>query len=128
MNSQTIISGNDRASLFREILGFIPLNDFDTDDNTNPSRTCRHIILPMEEVIAVGFGNALLTKNGECIYSEIETQSCNDYMTVAQAEELAAADPYQDWRIHLVAPFREQHYQRQGKRHWVLYNKGEGFA
>ncbi|WP_435550445.1 hypothetical protein [Desulfobacterium sp. N47] len=49
-------------------------------------------------------------------------------MSVAQAENLAVADPNRDWRIHLISPFSERHYQRQGECHWVLYEKGEGFA
>jgi len=49
-------------------------------------------------------------------------------MTVQQAEVLAAQDPNHDWRIHLIAPLSECHYQRQGKELWVLYKKGQGFA
>ena len=37
-------------------------------------------------------------------------------------------DEDNDWRIHLVAPLSERHYQRQDKNKWVLYEKGQGFA
>lgn len=41
---------------------------------------------------------------------------------------MAKRDPDRDWRIHLVAPLSERHYQRQGEGRWILYEKGEGFA
>lgn len=87
----------------------------------------QHPVLPMESIIAVGFGWASLTKNDETLYSE-DPQEEDKIITVAQAEEMAAKDPDHDWRIHLVAPLSERHYQRQGEKHWVLYEKGKGFA
>lgn len=42
--------------------------------------------------------------------------------------KMAAEDQDHDWRIHLVAPLSERHYQRQGEKMWVLYEKGQGFA
>lgn len=89
----------------------------------------QHDVLPMEAVIAVGFGSACLTKGNQTVYDEQDTpKDSEDYMTVEKAEALAVADPDHDWRIHLVAPLSERHYQRQGDKHWVLYEKGEGFA
>ena len=88
-------------------------------------------ILPLGAIIAVGFGVASLTKDGKMIYSENENARSGkeeDFMTAQQAEELAAQDPDHDWRIHLVAPLSERHYQRQAEGHWVLYEKGMGFA
>lgn len=85
--------------------------------------------LPMAAVIAVGLGCANLTKDGEIVYDEMGVdEETGDYMTAEQAEALAATDPDHDWRIHLVAPLSERHYQRQGAARWVLYEKGEGFA
>ena len=91
----------------------------------------QHSILPLENIIAVGFGMATLTKDNEVIYDENEVDDAkgfDSYMTVKQAEEIAAKDPKHDWRIHLVAPLSERHYQRQGENKWVLYEKGQGFA
>lgn len=92
----------------------------------------QHEILPMTAVIAVGFGSATLTKGDELIYDESgfgqEHEDAEGFVTAAKAEELAAADPDHDWRIGLIAPLSERHYQRQGEKHWVLYEKGEGFA
>ena len=88
----------------------------------------QHEILPMEAIIAVGFGHASLTKNGETVYDEQNAESEDDYLLVSEAEKTAAAEPLNDWRINLVAPLSERHYQRQGDKHWVLYEKGPGFA
>lgn len=83
-------------------------------------------ILPMKAVIGVGFGYAAVTKNGEEIYKE---ELMEEYSwTVEDAENEALKDEDNDWRIHLVAPLSERHYQRQGKNKWVLYKKGRGFA
>jgi hypothetical protein len=49
-------------------------------------------------------------------------------MTVAQAEELAKADPDHDWRIVLHGPLRGMTYQRHGDTQWMLVEKNEGFA
>ena len=43
-------------------------------------------------------------------------------------EQGSIKEPDNDWRIHLIAPLSERHYQRQGNNHWVLYEKGQGFA
>ena len=125
MKNRKIIS-ESATHLMEGVTGFKQLPCIEEKNKVCPYCGCRHAILPMQEVIAVGFGDALLTKNGEFIYSAMEVQSCDDYMSVAQAEELAAADPNHEWRIHLISPFSELHYQRQGECHWVLYKKGEG--
>ncbi len=81
----------------------------------------------MDMRIAVGFGDAVLFKDGETVWSE-DGKEWDDCMTVAQAEELAAAEPDHDWRVLLVAPLSEVEYQRQGEKQWVLVRKGLGFA
>ena len=86
----------------------------------------QHAILPMTAIIAVGFGSATLEKNNELIYSE--PQYSEEYMSVEEAEQIAIKETDNDWRIHLIAPLSERHYQRQGNNHWVLYEKGQGFA
>jgi len=109
------------------LLGFDPLPGIEGGSGACGCCGYQYERLPMQAVIAVGFGNAECWKGEECIWSECG-QDFEECMTVEQAEELAAADPSHDWRIHLVAPLSERHYQRQGERLWVLYEKGEGFA
>lgn len=83
-------------------------------------------ILPMDSLIAVGFGYASVTKNGKEVYCENDNE---DNLWKAQdAENEAVKDEDNDWRIHLIAPLSERHYQRQDKNNWVLYEKGQGFA
>lgn len=84
--------------------------------------------LPMNSLIAVGFGYASVTKNGEEIYNENNLNSGDKLWTTQNAENEALKDEDNDYRIHLVAPLSERHYQRQGKNNWVLYEKGTGFA
>lgn len=89
----------------------------------------QHEILPMDSIIAVGFGSAYVTKNGKGIYDEMDADGDYEkFWTCETAEMEARKDPDNDWRIHLIAPLSERHYQRQGENHWVLYEKGNGFA
>ena len=89
----------------------------------------QHAILPLDAVIGVGFGSAGVTKDGLSVWDEQEARGDFDACwTVQKAEDTAAADPDHDWRIYLVAPLSERHYQRQGDKHWVLIEKGPGFA
>lgn len=77
--------------------------------------------------IAVGFGFAGLLRDGEVVYQE-DGEEWDECMTVAQAEEMAAADPDRDWQIVLHGPLRGSTYQRHGEMQWMLIDKNEGFA
>ena len=88
----------------------------------------QHSILEMDALIAVGFGDASVTKNDETVYQENPEDDEFKFWRCQDAENEALKEPDNDWRIHLVAPLSERHYQRQGEGHWVLYKKGEGFA
>lgn len=85
-------------------------------------------LFSMDGVIAVGFGYAGVTRDGEQVYQEPQMDNGEEPMTGAQAEALAAENPHHDWQITLVAPFYERTYQRQGIRKWVLIEQGPGFA
>lgn len=90
-----------------------------------------HETLEMERTIAVGFGYAGATKDGEEVYKEpicAEDSKDEDFWKVQRIEDMAAKDPNHDWRIYFYAPLWEGIYQRQGKSHWVLVKKGQGFA
>ncbi|MBU1053121.1 MAG: hypothetical protein KKC46_04730 [Proteobacteria bacterium] len=128
--TNNIINSNKSLSVFYTESGYKPLPCIKDRDGIHPYYGFHKTILPMDKVIMVGFGLALLTKNNECLYmyDEMSAPAYANYMSVVQAEELAAADPNHDWRIHLIAPLSELHYQRQGKQNWILYEKGEGFA
>jgi hypothetical protein len=99
------------------------------EDSTHPCGSCkpRSTQLPMESRIAVGFGLAELTRDGESVWVE-QGQEWEDCMTVADAEELASRDPDHDWRIELYGPLRGSVHQRQGPGCWMLVSVNDGFA
>ena len=87
--------------------------------------------LPMDAIIAAGFGVAQVTKNGEVVYDEnnLPEDGYLDAMWSCQeAENEARKDPDNDWRIILVGPLSATFWQRQGENHWVLYEENQGFA
>lgn len=96
----------------------------------NPCLNCPPIeeTLDMERVIAVGFGQAFVSKDDETVYFEAYDMAEDDYWTVAKAETVAANDPDHDWRIVLDGPLHGETYQRQGAGRWVLVDRNEGFA
>ena len=86
---------------------------------------------PADEMIAVGFGCAALYRDGEPISTEPivnESTTEEDYMTGAQAEEIAASDPDHDWRIVLQGALSGRTYQRHGPWQWALVEQNTGFV
>lgn len=87
-----------------------------------------HESLKMNSRLLAGFGAAFIMKNTETVYNESPNIKWEDAPTLMKFENMARKDPDNDWRFHLVLPLREATYQRQGKNHWVLIEKGLGFA
>jgi hypothetical protein len=89
----------------------------------------RPSFFPADGVIAVGFGYAGLLRDGQSVYDEpSDAKSDDEYMTGAQAETMAAADPDHDWRIVLEGPLSGRTYQRHGPNAWALVEQNMGFA
>lgn len=90
----------------------------------------RYETAPLDMMIAVGFGMAVVKKNKEVIYDEMS--SCPDNWDnawyVKDAEEVAKKDPDNDWRIVMHGPLHGETYQRQGEDEWVLVETNIGFA
>lgn len=84
-----------------------------------------HKVAPMEMIIAVGFGDARITKDEETIFSE---ESDEDFRSLEVFEEMAKQDPNHDWRAILNGPLRGRTYQRHGVAEWVLIYSNRGFA
>lgn len=83
--------------------------------------------------IAVGFGDARITRDGETVYSEDDGQVYDDgsgFVTPSlwRFERMAAIDPNHDWRCILYAPTWGEVWQRQGRHRWMLIERNEGFA
>lgn len=110
-----------------------------------PHPTCPHCPpiptqAPMEKIIAVGFGGATATRDGELVADGEGTRKgpffvrdgkphhVEHYITFGDIEELAAADPDHDWQISLHGPLHGETYQRQGVGVWVCIERNEGFA
>jgi hypothetical protein len=78
--------------------------------------------------VAVGFGYAAITKDGEEIYHEPFEMEESEIRTLREFEQMAQSDPNHDWRCILDAPLRSREYQRQARDKWVLVKSGMGFA
>ena len=84
-------------------------------------------LLPMDAIVAVGFGVAHVLRNGRVIWYE-SPNGKEDWITVDKIEALAKLSPEADWRIEYIGPLSEKEYQRQGDEKWVLIRTGLGFA
>jgi hypothetical protein len=84
---------------------------------------------PMNMQIAVGFGDAFVTKNGKVIYDgEKDLRERGKARTVKYFENLARKEPKADWRIIKYSPLHGEIFQRQGKNNWVCVKSNKGFA
>lgn len=82
----------------------------------------------MDMLIAVGFGDAYVTKDGEEIYNELDIDDNEKLWTVRDAEEYARKDPNHKYKIVKYAPLHGETYERNDKGEWVLVDTNEGFA
>jgi hypothetical protein len=86
-----------------------------------------HETMSMSRLLAVGFGDCRVCRDGDCVYEEATVENTK-FWTGADAENAAREAPDHDWRVSFIAPLYEAEYQRQGENHWVLVKKGMGFA
>lgn len=84
-------------------------------------------VLALDHVIGVGFGRAEVCCNGESVLDG-EGYEREDWLTVAEAEEAAKANPLGRWTIEIDAPLWSAKWERQGPERWVCVDAGEGFA
>jgi hypothetical protein len=84
-------------------------------------------VASLDLLIAVGFGDAQVTRDGTVVYSEMDAAD-ESFHYLREFEALAKLDPDHDWRVLLDAPLRSEEYQRHGDDQWVLINSGMGFA
>lgn len=83
----------------------------------------------MDLGIAVGFGSADVTRDGELVLDgERIVNEGEGWPTFADAEALAVIDPDHDWRVTLFGPLHGEVYQRHGPEEWVLVESNRGFA
>ena len=84
-----------------------------------------HDVLPLGAIVAVGFGDAHISKDGEVVWRE---RNQVRLPTLRTFENRAAKDPDHDWRAVLDGPLHGETYQRQGPKEWVLVERNQGFA
>ena len=92
-------------------------------------------IAHMDMLIAVGFGSANVTKDGECIFDEQTEMYAAEregrearIWEVQDAENAALKDPDHDWQIMKVGPMHSETFQRQDIGRWVCVYSDQGFA
>ena len=86
------------------------------------------IAINMDSTIAVGFGDAGITRDGTHVWSEAANHPDCELWTAQDAEDEALKDPDHDWRIYFHGPLSDAVYQRHSAGQWVLVQKGLGFA
>lgn len=82
---------------------------------------------PMNKIIAVGFGCAMVTKDEQFVLDG-EHPPGGEYLTFQDAENLALLEPDLDWRVTLHGPLHGETYQRQGPALWLCIERNDGFA
>jgi hypothetical protein len=86
-------------------------------------------VAPLGMGIAVGFGSAYVTKDGEQVYDgESDWQNGREPKTVEAIEAMARKDPDHDWRIVKWGPLHGETFQRHCENTWVCVESNEGFA
>jgi len=77
----------------------------------------------------LGFGNAIVTKDDEIIYSEPNhAEGWDAFWTTQTAENEARKDPDHEWTIDMQGPLQGETYKRMGEDNWVLIDSNKGFA
>lgn len=84
------------------------------------------IVAEMEKWIAVGFGFAGVTKDGDLVY--MESSDLDECWTFQDAENLALKNPDHDWRVTMDGPLHGETYQRHDTGTWVVIESNRGFA
>lgn len=83
--------------------------------------------LAPDALLLPGLGCASVSKNGELVI-ELQGLAGEHTMIVGEAEQLALAEPEQEWRIHIVSLLDDRHYRREGAGLWRLYARGYGLS
>lgn len=87
-----------------------------------------HDLLPLDEVLYMGFGGYTVTKDGNLYYEGDPNGAWEGFKTLAEIEVEAAKEPDADWRVVLNNPMRGGTWQRHGAEEWVLVESNMGFA
>lgn len=96
----------------------------------NPCFNCQPIPTqaPMEKLIMVGFGVAVIRRDGQTVANGERWDEGDGFLRFSDAEAMAKDDPDHDWRVVLHGPLHGETYQRQGEGVWLCIERNEGFA
>ena len=84
---------------------------------------------PMNMLIAVGFGSALVFRDNEIFYDgESDYQKTGKCKSLQDIENEAKNDPDHDWCLEKYGPLHGETFQRQGDEEWVCIESNPGFA
>lgn len=83
---------------------------------------------PCDGIVAVGFGTAGLFCDGELVIDGEARAMDDNFLTGAECERIAAADPDRKWEIELFGPLSGATYARQRDGRWIVTERNEGFA
>jgi hypothetical protein len=95
----------------------------------------------MESIIAIGFGIAIVTKDGQEVYNELEVerkhvaenggeecQTWPPFWTGQDAENAALSDPDHEWLIMIHGPMSGATWKRTASNLWECIESNGGFA
>ena len=89
---------------------------------------CSRLEASMDMIVSVGFGCAMVTRDGVPVFQDDQSVDGDDIPSVQHFEDMALKDPDHDWRIHKHGPMHGEVFQRHGVGTWVLVESNQGFA
>lgn len=103
-------------------------------DFTGETRNPLGSIANLNMLVGVGFGTAIVTKDGELIFDENNEDKYSQHLdedgfaSLKTFKALAKQSPNSNWLCTMFAPLWNATWQRQGDDKWVCIETGEGFA
>lgn len=87
----------------------------------------------LDMVIAIGFGSAVVTRNGRTVIdgerpSMRKHCDAEGWVRVRHAEKVARRHPRSVWRIEINGPLWSAVWERKRPGKWLCIEAGEGFA
>lgn len=92
---------------------------------TSESRNPIGSVAPLDMMIAIGFGSAVVTHDGKTV---LDGDRALGWLRVRDAEKRAKRDPRGCWQIHIDGPLWSAVWERKRPGKWVCIEAGRGFA
>jgi hypothetical protein len=90
-------------------------------------------IASLDMLIAVGFGSAVVTRNGKIVVDgEAATprklRDPNGFISLRSVEKMVRRDPRGTWRVEINGPLWSASWERKRPGKWECVDSGKGFA